>query len=94
MVLTCTGADEPLAAEALTRAGKEDTAAEVRKVAADALGLIGEVEGRGHREAFCLKCRANREMGECYAVTLMNGRPATVGVCPIHGTKVFRLGKA
>ena len=93
LVLTCTGTDEPLAAEALTRAGKEDTAAEVRKVAADALQLIGEVEGRGHREAFCLRCRSNQRIRDAQAVTLMNGRPATVGVCPVHGTRVFRLGK-
>ena len=93
LVLTCVGADEPLATEALTRADKEDTAAEVRTVAADALGLIGEVEGRKHREAFCLRCHSNHKIGDAREVTLMNGRPATIGVCPVHGTRVFRLGK-
>lgn len=91
LVLTCAG--DPIAVAALTRAGKEDTAAEVRKVAADALGLIGEVEGRGHREAFCLRCRLNQKIRDPAAVTLMNGHPATVGTCPVHGTRVFRLGK-
>jgi len=93
LVLTCVGADDPLAAEALTRAGKEDVAEEVRKVAADALGLIGEVEGRRHREAFCLRCRLNQKIRASAEVTLMNGHPATVGTCPVHGTRVFRLGK-
>jgi hypothetical protein len=27
-------------------------------------------------------------------VTLKNGRPATQGVCPVCGTKMYRIGKA
>jgi hypothetical protein len=26
-------------------------------------------------------------------VTLKNGRPATQGVCPVCGTKMYRIGK-
>lgn len=93
LVLTCAGPDDPVVTEAVTRAGKEDTAEEVRNVAAYALGLIQAVEGRGHKEAFCLRCRSNQKIRHPRAVMLMNARPATVGVCPVHGTTVFRLGE-
>lgn len=43
---------------------------------------------------YCLKCRASREIQSPQAVTLKNGRPATQGVCPTCGTKMFRIGKA
>jgi predicted RNA-binding Zn-ribbon protein involved in translation (DUF1610 family) len=33
-------------------------------------------------------------MKNAQKVTLKNGRPATKGVCPKCGTKVFRIGKA
>jgi len=45
-------------------------------------------------EAYCFKCRAKREIKNPTKVTLKNGRPATRGVCPVCGTKVFRIGKA
>jgi hypothetical protein len=32
-------------------------------------------------------------MRNAKAVTLKNKRPATQGVCPTCGTKVFRIGK-
>lgn len=44
-------------------------------------------------QAYCLKCRTQREMKDSKAVTLKNGRPATQGVCPVCGTKMFRIGK-
>jgi len=44
-------------------------------------------------EAYCLKCRAKREMRDEKATTLKNGRPATQGICPVCGTKMFRIGK-
>jgi hypothetical protein len=44
--------------------------------------------------AYCMKCRTKREMRNPTRVTLKNGRPATRGVCPVCGTKVFRIGKA
>jgi hypothetical protein len=43
-------------------------------------------------EAFCFKCRQKREIKNPKKVTLKNGRPATQGVCPVCGTKVFRIG--
>lgn len=44
-------------------------------------------------EAYCFKCRAKKEIKNPETVTLKNGRPATRGVCPTCGTKVFRIGK-
>lgn len=45
-------------------------------------------------QAYCVKCRANRDIANAAQVTLKNGRPATSGTCPICKTKVFRIGKA
>jgi len=48
-----------------------------------------------HRmQAYCMKCRAKREMKDTKAITMKNGRPATQGVCPVCGTKMFRIGKS
>jgi len=44
-------------------------------------------------DAYCFKCRAKREIRNPTSVTLKNGRPATQGVCPQCGTKVFRIGR-
>jgi hypothetical protein len=44
--------------------------------------------------AYCLKCRAKREMRNPQQVTLKNGRPATKGSCPVCGTPMYRIGKA
>ncbi len=44
-------------------------------------------------QAYCFKCRTKREIKNPQRVTLKNGRPATKGVCPVCGTKVFRIGQ-
>ena len=44
-------------------------------------------------EAYCVKCRAKREISNATQVTLKNGRPATQGTCPTCGTKVLLIGK-
>jgi RNase P subunit RPR2 len=44
--------------------------------------------------AYCLKCRAKREMRNPVQVRLKNGRPATKGTCPTCGTAMYRIGKA
>ena len=44
-------------------------------------------------QAYCMKCRAKREMKDARAITMKNGKPATQGVCPVCGTKMFRIGK-
>ena len=43
-------------------------------------------------QAYCVKCKAKKEMKDAKAVTLKNGKPATSGVCPTCGTKMFRIG--
>ncbi len=43
-------------------------------------------------EGYCVKCKAKREMKDAKKVTLKNGKPATSGVCPKCGTKIFRIG--
>lgn len=45
-------------------------------------------------QGYCLKCRAKREIKDARAITMKNGKPATQGVCPICGTKMFRIGKS
>jgi hypothetical protein len=44
-------------------------------------------------QAYCMKDRKKVEIKNPKNVTLKNGRPAVQGVCPICGTKVFRIGK-
>jgi Zn finger protein HypA/HybF involved in hydrogenase expression len=44
-------------------------------------------------EAYCVKCRAKREIKDPQETTLKNGRPAVKGTCPKCGTNVFRIGK-
>lgn len=45
-------------------------------------------------EAYCFKCRAKREIKNPQNVMLKNKRQAIKGVCPVCGTKVFRIGKS
>ena len=43
-------------------------------------------------EAYCVKCKSKKEMKNAKAITMKNGKPATQGICPSCGTKVFRIG--
>ncbi|GIW08393.1 MAG: hypothetical protein KatS3mg060_3198 [Dehalococcoidia bacterium] len=43
-------------------------------------------------EAYCVKCKAKREMKDAKQVQMKNGKPATEGTCPVCGTKMFRIG--
>ncbi len=45
-------------------------------------------------EGYCVKCKEKREMDDAREITMKNGRPATQGVCPVCGTKMFKIGKA
>lgn len=45
-------------------------------------------------EAYCLKCRTQREMKDAKAVTMKNGKPATKGTCPVCSTGMYKIGKA
>ena len=50
--------------------------------------------GGGVMQAYCVKCRTKREMRDTKSITMKNGKPATQGVCPTCGTKMFRIGKS
>jgi predicted RNA-binding Zn-ribbon protein involved in translation (DUF1610 family) len=43
-------------------------------------------------KAYCVKCKKSVEMKDPKKVKLKNGKPATKGLCPKCGTKVFRIG--
>jgi hypothetical protein len=51
-------------------------------------------EGKSVMEAYCVKCKAKREIKNPTATTMKNGKPATTGTCSVCGTKVFKIGKA
>jgi len=44
-------------------------------------------------KAYCVKCRAKREMKNPEPVYTNKGTPATKGICPVCGTKLFRMGR-
>jgi len=43
-------------------------------------------------EAYCVKCKAKREMNKPKKVTMKNGKPATKGECPKCGCGMYRIG--
>jgi len=45
-------------------------------------------------EGYCVKCKAKREMQNATPVTMKNGKPATTGICPTCGTKMYKIGAA
>jgi hypothetical protein len=53
----------------------------------------GEERRMAAKIAYCVKCKDKREMRDPKEITMKNGRPATQGVCPECGTKMFKIGK-
>jgi len=53
----------------------------------DDTGVVGYLT-----KAYCVKCKKSVEMKDPKKVKLKNGKPATKGICPKCGTKVFRIG--
>lgn len=45
-------------------------------------------------EAYCVKCKAKREMKNPENTTMKNGKPAVKGTCPVCGTGMFKIGGA
>ncbi|CAN5404109.1 hypothetical protein BH20CHL6_BH20CHL6_11480 [soil metagenome] len=43
-------------------------------------------------EAYCVKCKAKREVKDPENITMKNGKPAVKGECPECGTKMFKIG--
>ncbi len=46
------------------------------------------------KEGYCVKCKSKREIKDAQDITMKNGRPATQGLCPECGTKIFKIGKS
>ncbi len=44
-------------------------------------------------EAYCMKCKTKREIKDPVASFNAKGSPVTVGVCPVCGTKLYRMGR-
>ncbi len=44
-------------------------------------------------EAYCVKCKTKREIVEPQAVFTDHAMPATRGICPACGTKLYRMGR-
>jgi hypothetical protein len=45
-------------------------------------------------EGYCLKDKKKVEMQDPKPITMKNGKPATVGTCPVCGTKIYKIGKS
>jgi DNA topoisomerase-1 len=46
-----------------------------------------------HIEAYCVKCKEKREMAQATPVFTAKAQAAVQGVCPVCGTKMFRMGR-
>jgi DNA topoisomerase I len=44
-------------------------------------------------EAYCMKCKTKREVNDPQATFNAKGSPVTIGVCPVCGTKLYRMGR-
>ncbi|MCL2606465.1 MAG: DUF5679 domain-containing protein [Coriobacteriia bacterium] len=42
-------------------------------------------------EAYCVKCKAKREMNDAKEETMKNGRPILKGLCAECGTKICKI---
>lgn len=42
-------------------------------------------------EAYCVKCKATKEMLDAEEVTMKNGRPAMKGKCKTCGTGMYKI---
>lgn len=43
-------------------------------------------------QAYCVKCRAKRDLRDAQPTTMSNGKLATRGVCTVCSTAVFKIG--
>jgi hypothetical protein len=44
-------------------------------------------------EAYCIKCKAKKELKDPIPVVMKNGKPAIQGICSVCGTRVHRMGR-
>ncbi|HEV2473119.1 MAG TPA: DUF5679 domain-containing protein [Chthonomonadales bacterium] len=54
--------------------------------------ILARGKGGAFMEAYCVKCKAKKEMKNPTAITMKNGKPATTGTCPTCGTKMVKIG--
>jgi hypothetical protein len=47
--------------------------------------------GKG-MEAYCVRCKAKKEMKDPTETKMKNGKPAVSGTCVTCGTKMFKIG--
>jgi len=75
--------------------GKGVSQEELRRMSAftDFINTLDLDNGESMPQAYCMKCRQKREIKDPKQITLKNNRPAVQGICPVCGTKVFRIGK-
>ena len=43
-------------------------------------------------EAYCMKCKAKKEIDNPKQVKMRNGRKAVKGTCSVCGTKMYKIG--
>lgn len=43
-------------------------------------------------QAYCVKDKQKVEVQNPQQITMKNGKPALSGLCPVCGTKVFKIG--
>lgn len=48
-------------------------------------------KGGDMADAYCVKCKAKKEILNATEVTMKNGRPALKGVCPTCGTGLYKI---
>ena len=53
---------------------------------------VGKERCMAAKEGYCVKCKSKREIKDAQSITMKNGRPATQGLCPECGTKIFKIG--
>src|SRR5215211_3362501 len=44
-------------------------------------------------EAYCMTCKTKREVQDPVAIFNAKGSPVTIGICPVCGTKLYRMGR-
>jgi len=49
------------------------------------------MEGKSMAEAYCVKCKAKKQIANATEVKMKNGRPALKGVCPTCGTGMYKI---
>jgi hypothetical protein len=43
-------------------------------------------------EAYCMRCKAKKEIKDPVETTMKNGKPAVTGTCSACGAKMYKIG--